>query len=476
MKTLKKSFRLFISFSLLFPAVLIGQNFEDFQKSVLVDIPGDNYDFDLLSGGIPYPVDDLYITWVNKTDSVYTIYLKKVTPETPGSDIIITSDNFVKSNPEIEYNSSGPGITIVWENFTGSFYQIVRCDYSDGSLSGQVILKDSLNDDPRITMSYDYLAWVADSSLYLRELFPDTSSPDVIDIGIGSPCLVRDDFWDSPPLPLLYEKSVNGNSLIYLAIHQMYPAPHWEYSELSYGYNPDFGIGRGISFEIEEAGVNRIMYYPYTDPEANFFISENTACNYKNPDIFSYPVPTNRPDEDTPFFIVFDTDSLQNNNEVMIQTAFYWPDTTLINISDMEGEDCNPKADLMLQNNIAYVVIVWEHNDGVHRTIWMSKTIFQPAGGVKEDGVNLGSFDLLQNYPNPFNPVTHIEYTLKQGTDVKVTVYDILGDRIATLVDRYEYAGKHKVVFDGRNLSSGIYIYTIEVNRLRKTKAMILLR
>ncbi len=106
---------------------------------------------------------------------------------------------------------------------------------------------------------------------------------------------------------------------------------------------------------------------------------------------------------------------------------------------------------------------------------WL-KHYFHPAGGVKEDGVDLNSFELLQNYPNPFNPSTNIEYSLKQGTDVKVTVFDILGNKLATLTDGYQYAGSHTIVFDGRKLSSGIYFYTIEVNGLQKTKAMILMK
>ncbi len=475
MKSLTKSFVIFFLFSLLFPAVLISQSFENFEKSVLVDLPGYNYDFDLLSNGVMYPIDDLYITWVNKTDSIYTIYLKKISPESIDSNISIAADNNIKLNPQVAYNSSGPGITVLWENFTDGVYQIMRNDYVNGSVSDQVILMDSLSSDPQITMNYNHLAWVTDENLFYKELYPETGSTSLIDSpGCALPSLRTDDAWTGKQ-SLIYEKLVNGNRRIYLAELNSYPNPHWIYYELSGGdnRNPEFGAGGGFSFESIQGGVSRIKYLPYYDPESDFLTSNNTGCNYKNPDVFSYPIPTDQ--QDTPFFIAFDTDSIENNNEVFIQTFFSGSDQ-LINLSDMEGDDLKPKADVSAVNEVNYLVIVWEHHSEAGSTIWMAKTLFQRAGGIKDDDINLSSFDLLQNYPNPFNPATSIEYSLRQGTNVKVAVFDILGNRIAVLADGYEYAGRHKVVFDGKNLSSGVYFCTLEVNSLQKTKAMILLR
>ena len=475
MKTLNKPFVLFLFVSLIFPVSLLSQTFENFDKSVLVDIPGDNYDFDLLSDGVLYPVDDLYITWVNKTDSVYTIYLKQITLSANESNIVISSDNIVKSNPQIALNSSGPGITIVWENYSGSYYQIVRRDYDNDSLSNKVIFKDSLDDDPQVTMNYNHLAWLMNGNLYFNELYPDTSSIVLLDSSTCySPSLITDPTWFVNEA-LIYEKLVNGNHNIYLAEYQNYPNPHWAYSELSDGDNrePEFGAGGGISFERTFNGISRIKYFPWYDPQPSFLITTNTGCNFNNPDVFSYPMVTNQPD--TPFFIVFDTDSIENNNEVMIQTFFFGNDQ-FINLSDMEGDDLKPKADVMNIAGVDYLVIVWEHKDNIDSSIWMATTIYQPAGGVKEDVLNLNSFELLQNYPNPFNPATNIEYSLNQGADVTVTVYDMLGNEIRTLANGYKAAGSYRVVFDGASLSSGVYFYSIEVNGLRKTRSMVLLR
>ncbi len=77
--------------------------------------------------------------------------------------------------------------------------------------------------------------------------------------------------------------------------------------------------------------------------------------------------------------------------------------------------------------------------------------------------VNLpGEYSLEQNYPNPFNPATIIEYSIPAGSNVKLRVYNSLGEEILTLVNAYQEAGIHKVNFDAAALSSGIYYYRLE--------------
>jgi hypothetical protein len=88
---------------------------------------------------------------------------------------------------------------------------------------------------------------------------------------------------------------------------------------------------------------------------------------------------------------------------------------------------------------------------------------------------------LAQNYPNPFNPTTTIKYTIG-STDksdiqnVELTVYDVLGRKIRTLVKENQSPGNYEIVFDAHNLSSGIYFYTLNINSFVQTKKMILLQ
>jgi len=100
--------------------------------------------------------------------------------------------------------------------------------------------------------------------------------------------------------------------------------------------------------------------------------------------------------------------------------------------------------------------------------------------------INPQSFSLEQNYPNPFNPTTKIKYTiLSVGTSfmkfVKLKVYDILGNEIATLVNEEQPAGSYEVEFtshsgEARNLPSGVYFYRLQAGNYSKTMKMLLLR
>lgn len=85
------------------------------------------------------------------------------------------------------------------------------------------------------------------------------------------------------------------------------------------------------------------------------------------------------------------------------------------------------------------------------------------------------TFSLSQNYPNPFNPTTIIHYELPQTSDVKLTVFDMLGRHVATLVDDRVEAGSHTVRFDAGNLSSGVYLYRLNAqNRIISKKLTVI--
>jgi photosystem II stability/assembly factor-like uncharacterized protein len=90
-------------------------------------------------------------------------------------------------------------------------------------------------------------------------------------------------------------------------------------------------------------------------------------------------------------------------------------------------------------------------------------------------------FELSQNYPNPFNPSTTISYSIPENKNresaiVSLVVYDILGSKVATLVNEQENAGNYKVRFKASNLTSGIYFYRLQSGDFSETKKLVLLR
>ena len=117
-------------------------------------------------------------------------------------------------------------------------------------------------------------------------------------------------------------------------------------------------------------------------------------------------------------------------------------------------------------------------------------TLLVTASGVSLDHVVLNrvvtsvggqvglpdGYALEQNYPNPFNPATTISFTIPKASDVRLTVYNLLGQRVATLLDTRLSAGNHTAQFNGGNLATGVYFYRLETNGLTANRKMLLLK
>ncbi len=86
------------------------------------------------------------------------------------------------------------------------------------------------------------------------------------------------------------------------------------------------------------------------------------------------------------------------------------------------------------------------------------------------------NYVLMQNFPNPFNPVTYIRYGLPRASAVRIELYNILGQRVATLLDTRKPAGYHLLRFDARNYASGVYFYRIEAGDFQAVKKMLIMK
>ena len=85
-------------------------------------------------------------------------------------------------------------------------------------------------------------------------------------------------------------------------------------------------------------------------------------------------------------------------------------------------------------------------------------------------------FALMQNYPNPFNPSTKIRYSLPEVSFASITIYDMLGNEVATLINDEQAAGSYEVDFNATGLSSGMYFYKLQAGSFIETKKMLLLK
>ena len=140
-----------------------------------------------------------------------------------------------------------------------------------------------------------------------------------------------------------------------------------------------------------------------------------------------------------------------------------------------------PDAVLAMDLNISRAnsaIRVGTHGNGFYE----GKLRASPPTDVVDDRLKLPAIiRLLQNYPNPFNPETVINFEVPALSNVRITIYDILGRQIETLVNQEHTAGQHSVKWDGKDAQgvpapSGVYVYRLQTDTFTHSKKMLLLR
>ena len=129
-----------------------------------------------------------------------------------------------------------------------------------------------------------------------------------------------------------------------------------------------------------------------------------------------------------------------------------------------------------------YRVFYADGSRGMHNTKFTLSALRASVlaiGGVlsAENSVEIPLvFNMEQNYPNPFNPTTNITFSLPEASKVTLTIYNIAGKEVAQVVNEHLSAGKHTIKFDGKNLTSGVYLYSLKTEKNTATKKFVLLK
>lgn len=127
----------------------------------------------------------------------------------------------------------------------------------------------------------------------------------------------------------------------------------------------------------------------------------------------------------------------------------------------------------------------YAENDEVVIAKWLiesrtgQEVVFSKAHGnefIHQEAIDPDSYSLDANYPNPFNPSTEISFNLPKNERVTLTVYDVLGKKVAELANANFNAGKHTVMFDASKLSSGVYIYILRAGSFTQSRKMLLMK
>lgn len=311
----------------------------------------------------------------------------------------------------------------------------------------------------------------------------------------------------TPALPEEEQNLLFGDDLI-VAIHSAKTSAVNDYRAFSYvgtagatftlqGSDLDEGIARIVVMGDEtNAGKISAQVNIQTDYERNCKPGKNGKVAEGESKVYSFNVPANSSDFNLKLswkdnWGRFPTDDLD-------MTVFD-PDGNVVLLDndgdgDIDGLSLDSPERLNISNPAAgnWLVSV----DGY--TIWKGKEHFSLSTEIVENASlakNSQSekwaqaeatqipdeFRLAQNYPNPFNPTTNINFDLPKDSPVKLKVYNAIGQEVATIVDEFQNAGYHSVVWNGRNeanvqLPSGFYIYRIEAGDFVQSRKMILLK
>jgi hypothetical protein len=187
------------------------------------------------------------------------------------------------------------------------------------------------------------------------------------------------------------------------------------------------------------------------DPDGNYYLDKNANDNCD-----------------------YDSDG---NGSLDKNWAIDWQNSHTINV---DWYDCSPAHSQALNGNLKAYAAWW---------LWARLAGWDSATGTSYENESVTSFKVYQNYPNPFNPSTIIRYTIpfvEKGniSSVKLIVYDIVGNKVASLVYENKSVGEYEAEFNTSNksdsrqvLSSGVYFYRLQIgNKFSESKKMILLK
>ena len=102
--------------------------------------------------------------------------------------------------------------------------------------------------------------------------------------------------------------------------------------------------------------------------------------------------------------------------------------------------------------------------------------VYEPPVVAGMVGFLPDKFALHQNYPNPFNPITTIQYELPQRSEVEITIFDLLGKKVTTLVTETQEAGYKSIQWNATTVPSGMYLYQIRAREFVQTRKMVVLK
>lgn len=264
-----------------------------------------------------------------------------------------------------------------------------------------------------------------------------------------------------------------------------------------YSFSLDGEITSASKNEIEILSDGRYMrsYYEW-DLELNGFVlyeyyiegdsSMNQILHQSSKHLFSEGVPFYT---DRAFYVKESYPGIFNDGPILFSQG----DTISIYLSALNPDFTVPEVEISNlpatasfnpeTRHFLWIVDEQEPNPMTYKAIRGDKNVTVQVEFItrqlitsNEDELDPNEFELFQNFPNPFNPQTTINYSINNASEIRLDVFNIAGQKVATLYEGLQQAGKHEVVFDARNLSSGIYLYRLKTADKVKIQKMALIK
>jgi len=234
----------------------------------------------------------------------------------------------------------------------------------------------------------------------------------------------------------------------------------------SYNFNPQV-----VDYPIQSKNLMLTSYAGSFSSSINYFHSAAqsiviNSCNIVPVELTSFTAE----DFNEGINLKWSTATEVNNRGFQIQRSIdkeNWEDVFFI-----EG-----KGTVVTENNYSYTDSYFKPGICYYRLVQIDydgTKNYLPK--IEIDIKAVDSYLLEQNYPNPFNPVTTIKYAVPEISNIKITVYNLMGEETAVLVNEIKNPGRYEVKFDASSLSSGIYLYKMEGDNFRDIKKLILIK
>jgi hypothetical protein len=462
------------------------------------------------SGSVPSIKSDLndgiYIAWQNLNDAVYQKHID-FEGNTIGNTIKY-SGTYASIDPRISVNNKSDNI-IVWEDEVSTSASIFNT-YIQGNINLVNELDtnnyefDNGNGDfirarPDIGFLYDtsfVVVWSGngDSTIYNSGIYGQIVSTSLN--RIGDNFLITDHYKNNTNN--LYPRIISlGQKKYFMVTWEDNSSGRYNLYGRKFNLN---GTPLGSSFLISDDTAMTYMYYYSVakDTAGNFvvvwFADKGKKSQMEWRWYNSGGSPSTNVEQITPLDSVFSSGStidvsIEKDGKFIIEWEQF--DSNQIKIFGQRfladknklGTPFRVAANNTASNEIyANVVLssdtifsVWQEGNGIEGNIFDFNNI--TAVNKNDLSANqITSYSLFQNYPNPFNPSTIISYQLSVFSHVKLDVFNVLGEKVAELVNKEQTAGTQRVPFNASNFASGVYIYQLNAGNYTSTKKMVLLK